>query len=290
MCRNYPREGLVTAVAPPARPAGAGRLAGKVALVVGAGSAGPGWGNGRATAVLFAREGAAVVAVDRDADALESTAAIIREEGFDVTAMQADVSSSESTRDMVARTVEVHGRLDVLHNNVGILRRGGVVDQAIDDWNAVLAVNLTGAYLLCKAAVPAMVEAGGGSIVNVASVAAIRYLGVPYVSYSASKAGLLALTQSTAVEFAPHGVRVNAISPGYMDTPMVAASLRGAYGTEGVEDELKALAAVRQQQVPMGRMGDAWDVAHAALFLASDEASYITGTQLVVDGGLTAKC
>jgi NAD(P)-dependent dehydrogenase (short-subunit alcohol dehydrogenase family) len=272
------------------RPSATGRLAGKIALVVGAGSAGPGWGNGKAAALLFARQGATVVAVDRDVDALEETVAIIHSEGYEATAVVGDVSSPTSTQEMVARTMDAHGRLDVLHNNVGILRQGGVVDQSIEDWDTVMAVNVKGAFLICRAAVPAMVENGGGSIVNVASVAANRYLGVPYVSYSASKAGVLALTRATAVEFAPHGIRVNAVTPGYMDTPMVVESLRGAYGTDGLTDEVEALRRARQEQVPMGRMGDAWDVAHAALFLASDEAGYITGTQLVVDGGLTARC
>jgi NAD(P)-dependent dehydrogenase (short-subunit alcohol dehydrogenase family) len=262
-----------------------GRLSGKVALVVGAGSSGPGWGNGKATAVLFAREGAHVVAVDRDAAAVAETVALIEREGFPALAVVADVTRPESGEEMVAAATEAHGQLDILHNNVGILRRGGVVDQSPDDWHAVIDTNLTGTYLTCKAAVPAMLSSGGGSIVNVSSAAGIRYLGVPYASYAASKAGLLQLTATTAVEYAARGIRVNAVVPGLIDTPMAAGSLRGAYGDD--EEELRR---IRNDQVPMGRMGEAWDVAHAALFLASDDAKYVTGTQLVVDGGLTAKC
>ncbi|GAC1381592.1 MAG: glucose 1-dehydrogenase [Marmoricola sp.] len=267
-----------------------GRLSGKVALVYGAGSSGTGLGNGKATAVLFARHGATVVAVDRDARALAETEAMIAGEGNLVTTIVGDVSSPESTRSIVERVLNDHGRLDVLHNNVGILRQGGAVDQSVADWDEVLTVNLTGTFLSCKAAIPAMLESGGGSIVNVSSAAANRYLGVPYASYTASKAGVLALTRSTAVEYAPLGVRVNAVTPGYIDTPMATGALRGTYGADGTGGELESFHQARRKQVPMQRMGDAWDVAYAALFLASDEARYVTGTELVVDGGLTAKC
>lgn len=276
----------VTEESAPRAGRGRGRLDGKVALVVGAGSSGPGWGNGKATAILFAREGARVIAVDRNAEALAETVTLIESEGHAARAIVGDVSRPESCYEMVSAAVEAYGRLDVLHNNVGILRQGGVVDQTEDDWNAVIATNLTGIYLTCKAAIPAMLAGGGGSIVNISSAAGIRYLGVPYASYSASKAAILQLTSITAVEYASRGIRVNAVLPGLMDTPMVADSLQGAYG----EEEIEELRRVRREQVPMGRMGDAWDVAHAALFLASDEAKYVTGAHLVVDGGLTVKC
>ena len=185
---------------------GRGRLQGKVAIVVGAGSSGPGWGNGMAAAVLFAREGAGVVAVDRDAGALAEVKDHLTDIGVEHLVVEGDISNVESVDNIVAATLDAFGQVDVLHNNVGILRRGGTVDQEKADWDAVVAVNLTGTWLMCRAVIPAMIAAGGGSIINVASAAGIRYLGVPYVSYAATKAGILQMTQSTAVEFASRGV------------------------------------------------------------------------------------
>jgi NAD(P)-dependent dehydrogenase (short-subunit alcohol dehydrogenase family) len=261
------------------------RLKDKVAIVTGAGSSGPGWGNGKATAVLFAREGAKIFAVDLNLAAVEETKAIIDEEGGECTVHQADVSKSEDVRKMVERCVEVYGRIDILHNNVGILEVGGPVKAPEKSWDRVIAVNLKSQFLTCKYVIPHMEEQGGGVIINISSVAGIRYTGVPYISYTASKAGILGLTQSVALEYAEKNIRANAILPGLMNTPMIVEPLKDAYAGGDVEKMLK----IRAEQCPMKKMGDAWDVAYAALFLASDEAKYITGAQLVVDGGLTCK-
>ena len=262
------------------------RLKDKVALVTGAGSSGPGWGNGKATAVLFAREGARVCVIDINRDAVEETAGIIRDEGGECLVDQVDVTDAEQVAAVVAKCMDHWGRVDILHNNVGILDIGGPVDASLESWERVVSVNLTSMFLTCKYVLPVMEAQGGGAIVNIASIAGIRYLGIPYVSYSATKGGVLQLTQSVALEYAEKGVRVNSILPGLMNTPMIVEPLKGVYADGDVDKMIE----MRNDQVPMKTMGDAWDVAHAALFLASDEARYITGTQLVVDGGLTCKC
>ena len=261
------------------------RLKEKVAIVTGAGSVGPGWGNGKATAVLFAREGAKVFAVDINPAAAEETKGIIEKEGGDCVVHQADVSRSDEVRAMVERCIEVYGRIDILHNNVGIVEVGGPVDASEESWDRVVAVNLKSQFLTCKHVLPYMEKQGGGAIVNISSIAGIRYLGVPYISYSATKAAILQLTQSIALEYAEKNIRVNAILPGLMNTPMIIEPLKEAYAGGDVEKMIK----IRNEQCPMKKMGDAWDVAYAALFLASDEAKYITGAQLVVDGGITCK-
>ncbi len=264
-----------------------GRLEGKAALVMGAGSVGPGWGNGKATSVLFAREGASVVCADINAAAAEETARIIRSEGGRAEAIACDVSRHSDVKAAVATTLGTFGRLDVLDNNVGLAEVGGVVELSEADWDRIFAVNLKGAFLAMKEAIPAMLSQGGGAIVNISSIAAIRWTGVPYATYYATKAALSHLTRTTAVEYAGRGIRVNAVLPGLMKTPMVekSAGLAESYSGGDVEEMWR----VRDAQVPMGHMGDAWDVAHAALFLASDEAKYVTGIELVVDGGITLK-
>jgi NAD(P)-dependent dehydrogenase (short-subunit alcohol dehydrogenase family) len=262
-----------------------GRLQDKVAIVTGAGSSGPGWGNGKATAVLFAREGAHVVAVDLKREAVEETVGIIRGEGNRGEAHVADVTQASDVERVVAHCIGTHGRIDVLHNNVGIVEVGGAVAASEESWERVVDVNLTSMFLTCKAVLPHMERQGGGAIVNISSVSGIRWLGVPYVSYAATKAGILGLTQSIAMEYARKGVRANAILPGLMNTPMIVRPLAGIYG----EGDVDRMVAARSAQCPTGKMGDAWDVAYAALYLASDEAKYVTGAQLVVDGGLSCK-
>jgi NAD(P)-dependent dehydrogenase (short-subunit alcohol dehydrogenase family) len=264
-----------------------GRLEGKTAIVVGAGSIGPGWGNGKATAVTFAREGAQVFCVDRNGAAAEETVAIITGEGGQATAFAADASRGDDIEAMVGACLRVYGRIDVLDNNVGIAETGSVVDVAEADWDRVFAVNLKSAYLAMKHVIPVMVAQGGGSIINISSIASIRHLGISYVTYATTKAAMNQMTRTTAVEFAAKKVRVNAILPGLMKTPMVAhsAGLAASYAKGDVEAMWRA----RDAQVPMGHMGDAWDVANAALFLASDESKYVTGIELVVDGGITLK-
>ncbi|HEX8664809.1 MAG TPA: SDR family NAD(P)-dependent oxidoreductase [Beijerinckiaceae bacterium] len=255
----------------------------KVAIVTGCGSSGPGWGNGKATAVLFARQGARVVGTDLNEDAAAETRRIIESEGGVCHTIRCDATSASEVAAFVADTAERFGRVDVLVNNVGRSEPGGPVELSEETWDEQLAVNLKSAYLACKAVLPVMERQGAGAIVNVSSVAGLRYIGKPQVAYSAAKAAILQFTRATAVIYAPKGVRLNCVVPGLMNTPLVR-TLAQKYA----EGDFEGFSASRDRQVPMGRMGDAWDVAHAALFLASDEARYVTGTEIVVDGGLTA--
>ena len=263
------------------------RLKGKTAIVVGAGSIGPGWGNGKATAVTFAREGAAVFCVDRNAAAASETVEIITAEGGKAVAFAADASREDDVQAMVAASLKAYGRIDVLDNNVGIAETGSVIDVSEADWDRVFAVNLKSAFLAMKHVIPVMAEQGGGSIINISSIASIRHLGISYITYGTTKAAMNQMTRTTAVEFAARNIRVNAILPGLMKTPMVehSAGLAASYAKGDVEAMWRA----RDAQVPMGHMGDAWDVANAALYLASDESKYVTGIELVVDGGITLK-
>lgn len=264
----------------------ADRLKGKVAIVTGAGSAGPGWGNGKASAVLYAREGAKVFAVDVRLEALEETKSIIDKEGGQCQSHKADVSKSSEVSAMVGRCLETYGRIDVLHNNVGILEVGGPEEISEENWERLLAVNVKSMFLTCKYVLPVMVRQGGGTIVNISSIASIRYTGFPSISYNASKGAVNQLTQNIAVQYAMKGIRANCVLPGLMNTPMIVEPLKNVYGSGGMEELVRK----RDAMVPMGKMGDAWDVAYASLFLASDEAKFITGALLVVDGGLTCKC
>lgn len=261
------------------------RLKDKVAIVTGAGSSGPGWGNGKATAVLFAREGARVLAADVNLAAVEQTGGIIDQEGGDCVIEQADVSCADQVEAMVGRCLELYGRVDILHNNVGILEIGGPVEASEESWDRVCNVNIKSMFLTCKFVLPHMEKQGGGAIVNISSISGIRYLGVPYISYSTTKAAIMQFTQAVALQYAEKNIRANAILPGLMNTPMIVEPLKDAYG----DGDVNKMIEVRENQCPMKKMGDAWDVAYAALFLASDEAKYITGTKLVVDGGLTCK-
>lgn len=258
------------------------RLQDRVAIVTGAGSSGPGWGNGKAAAVTFAREGAKVFAVDINPEAMNETRDIIRGEGGVCVTFRADVANSGEVEALVNTCIAEFGRIDVLHNNVGINRKGGAATLTEENWDLVIDTNLKGMFLTCRAALPIMERQGKGAIVNVSSITAIRYARRPYIAYATSKGGILAFTKTLAVEYAAKGIRANAILPGHIDTPMVHVNNPShPGGAEGFVEE-------RNAWVPMGRMGTAWDVANAALFLASDEAAYITGAELIVDGGLTA--
>lgn len=264
-----------------------GEFKGRTAMVVGAGSIGPGWGNGKTTAVLLAREGANVFCIDINEVAAQETVQIIRSEGGVAEAFGADAGKQADVAEAVKLCVERFGTIEVLDNNVGIAEVGGVVELREDDWDRVLAVNLKTCFLTMKHVIPVMERQGGGSIVNISSIASLGYTGVPYASYYASKAALNHLTRTTAVEYAARQVRVNAVLPGLMKTPMVehSAGLAEVYGDGDINEMWRTRAA----QVPMGFMGNAWDVAHAVLFLASDRARYITGIELIVDGGLAQK-
>ncbi|OWJ63740.1 SDR family NAD(P)-dependent oxidoreductase [Inquilinus limosus] len=262
------------------------RLSGKVAVVVGAGSVGPGWGNGKAVAVLFAREGARVLAVDRNEDAARETRDLIRAEGGICEVQAADVADAESMDQMAEACVARFGRIDILHNNVGVAKVGGLEDTSPQDWNRILATNITGMFQSCRAVVPRMktqfeADGVGCAVINVGAVAGRRWTGVPMLAYAVSKAGVEALTRSVALEYARAGVRCNCILPGLMDTPHVVEPLKNLYGA----DDQQRLMQIRNSQAPTGRMGTAWDVAGAALYLASDAAQYVTGHALVVDGG-----
>jgi len=261
------------------------RLKNKVALITGAGSIGPGWGNGKATAVLFAREGAKVFAADINIAAAEETKSIIDREGGACKVMRADVSKTEDVESMVDQCIRAYGRIDILHNNVGIVVVGGPLETSEETWDRVMAINLKSMFLTCKYTLPYMEKQGGGVIINISSVAAIRYTGIPYITYYATKAGILGLTQGIALQYAGRNIRANCILPGLMNTPLIREPLKDFYAAGDIEKMIE----IRNKQCPTGKMGDAWDVAHAALFLASDEASYITGAQLVVDGGITCK-
>ena len=261
------------------------RLKGKTALVIGAGTVGGGWGNGKACAVQYAREGARVVCFDLDAALAEETAANIRDEGGEAIAIAGNAASSKDVKAAVDLAVSRFGALNLLLNNVGIVISGGVVELSEENWDNIFAVNLKSAYLSMKHAIPIMVAAGGGSIVNISSISGIRYLGRNYVGYYTTKAALNHMTHVTAAEYAARQVRVNAVLPGLMDTPMAKISAQKNHGA--TPEQMDELWKQRAARIPMGWMGDAFDVARAAVFLASDEARFITGQTLVVDGGMT---
>jgi NAD(P)-dependent dehydrogenase (short-subunit alcohol dehydrogenase family) len=257
------------------------RLQNKIALIFGAGSIGPGIGNGRAMAILFAREGARVIAVDRDLAAAEATQAMLRDEGLDCTVAQADVTVSADIRRVVEATLADQGRIDVLVNNVGIVELGGPVELSEEVWDRVFDVNVKSMFLACKHVLPEMEKQRSGSIINIGSVAGLRWAGVPYLSYGASKSAVNGLSRYIAMQYAERGIRVNTILPGLMNTPMVVEPMSKFHGS------VEKMIAERDAMCPTGKMGEAWDVANAALYLASDESKYVTGHELVVDGGLT---
>jgi NAD(P)-dependent dehydrogenase (short-subunit alcohol dehydrogenase family) len=259
------------------------RLKGRVAFVVGAGCVSDEWGNGNATAALYGREGARVICLDRNRRAAERTRDLILHEGGIAIALEADIASSAAVNEAVARGVETYGRIDILHNNVGILEIGGPEQIDEETWDRVMAVNLRGFYLTCRRVLPIMTAQGGGAIVNISSIASNRWLGASAITYYTSKAAINQLTQAIAVEYAAKGIRCNAVLPGLMNTPMVVEPYRALYGS------VDEMVAARDAACPTGKMGSPWDVAYASLFLASEEAKYINGALLPVDGGLSCK-
>jgi NAD(P)-dependent dehydrogenase (short-subunit alcohol dehydrogenase family) len=251
----------------------AGRLRGKVAIVTGAGSRGPGLGNGKAAAILFAREGARVLCVDQVLSRAEETVALVRAEGGEALPFEADVTRAEGCRAMTEAAVERWGGLDILHNNVGMESRKDLLDTTEEEWRRVLEVDLTSVFLATRAAVPAMIARGGGSVICVSSIAGMR--GHGRTAYAAAKAGVLGFVRSVAVQLGPKGIRVNAIAPGTVWTPMVES-----LGPDARERRRKA--------TPLGTEGTGWDVGWGAVYLASEESRWVTGQVLVIDAGLTA--
>jgi len=251
-------------------------LDGKVAIVTGGGAAGDGIGNGRAAAILLAKAGARVVVVDRAAELAARTVAMIEALGGKAIGCEADVTKPEDCRAMVEAALDRFGRLDLLDNNVGIGSRGSVVEESQETWRRVMQVNVETMFLVAKHAIPAMIRAGGGAIVNVSSISALRPRGL--TAYSTSKGAVIALTRAMAVDHGPDGIRVNCVAPGPVYTPMVYQ--------RGMSEEARAR---RRKASLLGIEGTGWDVGRAVRFLLSDHARYVTGQTLVVDGGATLR-
>jgi NAD(P)-dependent dehydrogenase (short-subunit alcohol dehydrogenase family) len=262
------------------------RLQGKVALVTGAGSVGPGWGNGRAIAVRFAQEGAQVFGVDRDLERMGETAELIAEAGGVFATAACDVTQAASIEAMVAQCIARFGRIDVLVNNVGGSAKGGPVEMSEEVWDAQVNHNLKSVFLTCKHVLPHMLAQGGGAIVNLASTSATRWTGAAQIAYASTKAAVMQFTRVLAVQYAGQGIRVNTVVPGQLHTPMVETRLAG----QRAGGDVQALLKERQARIPLPFMGDGRDTAAAALFLASDEARFVTGTEIVVDGGMSVRC
>lgn len=282
-----------------------GRLAQKVALVTGAGSVGPGWGNGRAIAVRFAQEGALVYGFDHDLERMEETARLVQEAGGTFRAGFVDVTQDASIASMVNQCMREFGRIDILVNNVGGSAKGGPVEMSEAVWDAQVDHNLKSVFLTCKHVLPHMlanprrdsrvgsIESEseldlpvGGAIVNMASTSGMRWTGAAQIAYAATKAGVIQFSRVLAVQYAKQNIRVNTVVPGQLHTPMVEVRLAG----QRAGGDVQALLAQRQSRIPLPFMGDGRDTANAALFLASDEARFITGTEIIVDGGMSARC
>jgi NAD(P)-dependent dehydrogenase (short-subunit alcohol dehydrogenase family) len=267
-------------------PAGEGRLASKVVFVSGAGSVGPGWGNGRAVSVLFAQEGATVFGVDCDVVRMDETAQRIAALKGHFTSAACDATDSASIAAAVADCVARFGRIDVLVNNVGGSARGGPIEMDEAVWDSQIDHNLKSVFLTCKHVLPHMLTQGSGSIINLSSTSGIRWTGSAQVAYAATKAGVIQLSRVLAVQYAKQGIRVNSIVPGQLHTPMVEVRLAG----QRTGGDVEALLRQRQSRIPLPFMGDGRDTAHAALYLASDESRFVTGTELVIDGGMSVRC
>jgi NAD(P)-dependent dehydrogenase (short-subunit alcohol dehydrogenase family) len=247
-----------------------------------------GMGNGKATAIRLAQEGARVCALDLNLSAAEETCALIRAEGGSAVAVAADVTDEEQMQQAIAQCLSEFSRIDILQNNVGILKTGGAMDSSIADWDALVHVNMKAVFVPTKHVLPHFVEQKSGVVTNISSIAALRYLGAPYIGYNATKGSIISFTRNLAAEMAPHGIRANSILPGFIDTPMARQATEQASDDPDAID-WQALDQQRAARIPLGRVGTAWDVANAAVFLASDEASYITGTELTVDGGVSCR-
>ena len=255
-------------------------------MVVGGGAIGDGVSIGRATAITFARKGAAVFVIDLDGDAAQETVRLVEAEGGIAHGAAVDASNTEEMKSAIDSCVENYGAIDIVDNNVGIMAFGSPVDLSVEEWDRVTLVNSRSHFLACKHALPHMIGRGSGVFVNISSIAGIRWTGAPYHVYNASKAAVIGFTRSLALDYACNGIRANCVVPGFIDSPM----MRGGIAERLGEDKVDETARQRAENCPMRRLGTPWDVANACAFLASDEAAYITGTTLVVDGGVTASC
>ena len=258
-------------------------LEGKTAIVTGCGSEGEGWGNGRAIATLLARQGAKVIGTDLNYKAAKNTQDFILKENNKCEIHEVNMSNKKDVDSFFKNVTKQHEKINILVNNVGRSEPGDPEVMDYDVWREQFSTNLDTAFFAIKQIIPTMKKNGGGSIVNISSVAGMRYVGKPQVGYSASKAALMQMTKTTAIIHAENKIRLNCVVPGLMHTPLVER-LANKYADGKYEEFVKT----RNNQVPMKKMGSSFDVANAVLFLASDEAKYITGTEIVVDGGLTA--
>jgi NAD(P)-dependent dehydrogenase (short-subunit alcohol dehydrogenase family) len=264
----------------------AGRLEGKVAFITGAGSVGPGWGNGRATAVRFAQEGAKVFATDIDLERLDETLNLAGEFKKNIKTGILDVTKSDSIEESIHSCIKEFGTLDTLVNIVGGSAKGGPLELTEEAWDAQVDFNLKSVFLTCKYALPEMIKKESGSIVNLASTSGIRWTGSAQIAYASTKAGVIQFSRVLAVQYGKQNIRVNTVVPGQLHTPMVETRL----AKQRVGGDVELLLKQRQSRIPLPFMGDGRDTANAALFLASDEARFITGTEIIVDGGMSARC
>lgn len=254
-------------------------LAGRTAIAFGVGYAGEGWTNGKAAAIAYAKAGAAIACIDIDPEAARRTAAAITEAGGTALALEADVTDLASIDRATQQVLEVWGRIDILHNNVGVTHMGGPVDLDEATYERSMALNLGSVYRTAKSVLPQMIAQGGGVVINISSLAGLGWIGYPYYAYSVAKAGVNHATVSIAMQYARQGIRANCVVPGLIDTPLIYKQIAGQYASAA------EMVAARDRLVPLGKMGNPWDVARAALFLASDHARFITGVCLPVDGG-----
>lgn len=269
-------------VTPPALPTD---LTGRVVFVAGAGSAGPGWSIGRASSITYARLGAQVCVVDRDPASAAETTAMIRAEGGIAETFVGDVAQEVDVKRLFDEARAVYGPIDVLHHNVGIGKTGGPMETTAVDFDRTHSVNVRSLLLASQQVLPDMVARGRGVIITISSVAGMRYIGYPHLAYSVTKAAVVQFTRMLAQQYAASGIRANTVVPGLIDTPRIATTVAKMFSSDGL-NEAKA---ARDRQVPMGHTGNAWNVAHACAFLASDAAAYVTGTELLVDGGITGR-
>ncbi|CAM4068462.1 SDR family NAD(P)-dependent oxidoreductase [Bordetella muralis] len=266
-------------------PAPSARLAGKVVLVSGGGSSGPGWSIGKACCVTLARHGASVCVLDANLDAARDALCAVKALGAQGIALQADVADAAAMERAVQAVMSAYGRIDILQANAGIGKVGGPEDIALADWERIQKVNVDSLLIASRLILPIMSKQGHGSIITVSSVAGMRYLGYPHLAYNVTKAAIIHFARMIAQQYAEQGIRANTVVPGLIDTPRVRNTVAKMFSA----DDFEQAKAARDRQVPMGRMGTPWEVANAVAFLASDEAAYITGTELVVDGGLIGK-